>query len=445
MKSLSVEPQIQKREKVMNTHKKSHRKLRVDRRSATARDRLATGRRRLTFEPLESRELLSVSALGTPSLASSQTSSSHTSAAVAANSAGESVVVWQSQNQASSDSGYDVYAIRYDADGNALGTEFLVNTYTTDDQTVPVVAMADDGSFVVAWQSSKQPLSGTTATTYTSIRAQRFSADGSALGSEFRVNTAAGSKWTPAIAMASAGEFVIAWTAYGQDGSASGVYAKRYDAAGNALTVPGATDGTTEFQVNTYTTGSQSNAAVAMDSSGNFIITWQSQYQVGSSSGHDVYGQRYDAAGNALGSEFLVNTYTTNDQYYSAVAMDSAGNFVVTWLSTGGQDGSIYGIYAQRYNASGVAQEAEFQVNTSAYYHQSYPSIACDADGNFTIVWQSDTIANGAESCAYLVPTLSSRSVIGLTGRLGVAKWRSVDQPTMLRRWRQRPSTATGT
>jgi hypothetical protein len=386
----------------MNTPEANHRQLRRDQRSAATRDRLALGRRRLTFEPLESRELLSVSALGTPSLASTQTSSSHINAAVATNSDGESVVVWQSQNQASSDSGYDIYAMRYDADGNALGTEFLVNTYTTNDQTVPVVAMADDGSFVVAWQSSKQPLSGTTATTYTSIRAQRFDTAGSAVGSEFLVNTAAGSKYTPAIAMASGGEFVIAWYAYGQDGSGNGVYAKRYDASGNARTVPGTTS-TTEFRVNTYVTGNQHYAAVAMDSSGNFVITWQSQNQVGSSSGFDVYAQRYDAAGYTLGSEFLVNTYTTGDQAYTAVAMDSAGDFVVTWSSSGGQDGSYTGIYAQRYNASGVAQGAEFQVNTSAYDYQSYPSIACDADGNFTIVWQSNSVVNGAESCAYAI------------------------------------------
>ena len=35
--------------------------------------------------------------------------------------------------------------------------------------------------------------------------------------------------------------------------------------------------------------------------------------------------------------------------------MDSDGDFVISW-NGGGQDGDSYGIYAQRYNASGVAQ-----------------------------------------------------------------------------------------
>ena len=65
----------------------------------------------------------------------------------------------------------------------------------------------------------------------------------------------------------------------------------------------------------------------------------------------------------AQGSEFLVNTFTTSYQSNSAVAIDADGDFVVTWHSDG-QDGSGYGIYAQRYNASGVAQGSEFLVNT---------------------------------------------------------------------------------
>ena len=66
-----------------------------------------------------------------------------------------------------------------------------------------------------------------------------------------------------------------------------------------------------------------------------------------------------------VGSEFRVNTYTNRSQYDPSVAMDSDGDFVVSWQSYG-QNG-YYGyidIYAQRYDNSGVAQGAEFRVNT---------------------------------------------------------------------------------
>ncbi len=54
-----------------------------------------------------------------------------------------------------------------------------------------------------------------------------------------------------------------------------------------------------------------------------------------------------------VGSEFRANTFTVADQFLPAVAMDDDGDFVVTWTSRD-QDGSSLGAYAQRYNAAGV-------------------------------------------------------------------------------------------
>ena len=50
-----------------------------------------------------------------------------------------------------------------------------------------------------------------------------------------------------------------------------------------------------EFQANTYTTSSQSRAAVAANSAGDFVVVWQSYGQDGSTDG--ISGQRYDSAG----------------------------------------------------------------------------------------------------------------------------------------------------
>jgi len=48
-----------------------------------------------------------------------------------------------------------------------------------------------------------------------------------------------------------------------------------------------------------------------------------------------------------VGSEFQVNTYTTSFQRNPAVASDAAGNFVVVWDSSEGQDGSDSGVFGQ--------------------------------------------------------------------------------------------------
>ena len=119
-----------------------------------------------------------------------------------------------------------------------------------------------------------------------------------------------------------------------------------------------------------------------------------------------------------VGSEFRVNTYTTSGQRYPSVAMDSDGDFVVSWQSLG-QDGSSYGIYAQRYDNAGVAQGAEFRVNTYTTSQQFYPSVAMDNDGDFVVSWQSfeqDGSNDGIYAQRYMFPPILPIELLHLTG-----------------------------
>ncbi|MEX2561260.1 MAG: hypothetical protein WD403_15160, partial [Pirellulales bacterium] len=121
-----------------------------------------------------------------------------------------------------------------------------------------------------------------------------------------------------------------------------------------------------EFQVNTETTEdqrtwSETPKSVAMDANGNFVATWSSFDQDGETWG--VYAQRFNAAGAKVGGEFRVNNTTADQQLWSSVAMDDDGDFVITWTSDA-QDGDGFGVYARRYNAAGAAQGGEFLVNT---------------------------------------------------------------------------------
>ena len=107
-----------------------------------------------------------------------------------------------------------------------------------------------------------------------------------------------------------------------------------------------------EFLVNTTTVDSQSAASMGMDADGDYVVAWQSYLQDGSGTG--IYAQRYDAAGVAQGGEFRVNTTTVDNQSNPAVAMDADGDFVIAWQSNL-QDGNSEGVYAQRYDAAGIA------------------------------------------------------------------------------------------
>ena len=80
-------------------------------------------------------------------------------------------------------------------------------------------------------------------------------------------------------------------------------------------------------------------------------------------------------------------TDLTDDQFDVQVAMDSDGDFVVAWSSFG-QDGSGYGVYARRYDQSGTAQDAtEFRVNQTTLHYQQQPAVSMDSDGNFVVTW----------------------------------------------------------
>jgi len=139
-----------------------------------------------------------------------------------------------------------------------------------------------------------------------------------------------------------------------------------------------------EFRANTYTIGRQADASVAADALGNFVVAWDSNGQDGSSFG--VFAQRFDAAGAPLGPEFRVNTYTTGSQVAPKAASDAAGNFVIVWRSNG-QDGFNYGVFGQRYSGSGVPLGPEFRVNTSTGGQEVLGSVASDPSGNFVVIW----------------------------------------------------------
>src|SRR5205085_8521011 len=106
---------------------------------------------------------------------------------------------------------------------------------------------------------------------------------------------------------------------------------------------------------------------------GDFVVTWSSVGQDGS--GYGIYAQRYSAAGAPLGSEFRVNTYTTSDQSQPSVAMGAAGDFIIAWSSIG-QAGGVSDVYAQRYSVAGVALGTEFRVNTFTTGEQDIPATA---------------------------------------------------------------------
>ena len=209
-------------------------------------------------------------------------------------------------------------------------------------------------------------------------------------GTEFQVNTyttASQYQYGPAICHDGAGNFVIVWqSGYEISGTE---YGHQDGQAGGIFGQRYDSSGApsgTEFQVNTYTTGNQIDPAVCCAANGNFVVVWASLGQDGD--GYGVFGQRFASSGAFAGSEFQVNTETLSSQYDPALCCDATGDFIVTWESAA-QDGDLLGIFAQRFRDTGAPRGTEFQVNTYTTSYQFAPGICCDTTGDFVIVWTS--------------------------------------------------------
>src|SRR5687767_417858 len=94
------------------------------------------------------------------------------------------------------------------------------------------------------------------------------------------------------------------------------------------------------------------------------------------------------SAQTPAGGEFRVNTYTSYAQFWPRLAAEPDGDFVVVWMS-GVQDGSGLGIFGQRFEASGTARGAEFQVNVDTLGTQRNAAVAVGDNGEFVAVWSS--------------------------------------------------------
>ena len=127
--------------------------------------------------------------------------------------------------RSSTNSLLDVYGQILSTNGTAVGTNFLVNQFTSYNQRTPAVAALPNGGFVVSWVSEQERLLAPdlgSNTVYSSasalaqpsvdIYARLFNASGTPSAGEFLVDTDASPCANPAMAVASDGSFLVAWT-----------------------------------------------------------------------------------------------------------------------------------------------------------------------------------------------------------------------------------------
>lgn len=303
---------------------------------------------------------------------------------------GDFVVAWTSFEQppeaglldVTDTNGLGVYVQVFNANGDAKTRPVLANVSTDGDQTGPAVAIDANGKIIVTWESLSEEDAdsdglGVFARVFSiePLTGDDFEAELQG-GSELLVNTeTAGDQEAPAIAVDNAGNFIIAWQSFGQDGDGYGIYARRFDSDGVALD-------TVEFLVNETTEGNQTNPTIAAaQDNGNFVIGWEGEVLVGEES-VEIFAHLYEEGGSMDPDEFQVNTVTPRDQVTPDVAMDADGDFVFTWTSEG-QTGSGADVFAQRFDTTGTSVGNQFRVNETTLQGQRNAAVAMDADGDF--------------------------------------------------------------
>lgn len=292
------------------------------------------------------------------------------------------------------------------------------------------LAYRPDGEFIVVWYDGD----------YTSGEYDVFGRvfdQGGDGGAPFQLNTYfPGRQWEPSIATDADGGFVVVWGAYTDGDPDQGVVARRYDAATNPIGG--------EFQVNVATEGAQFVPHVATTPSGGFVVVWDSggyfaqverihgrrfdaagqaqgsEFAIADSdvgdpkgvrvsinddgralaswwqtesaqSGYDVFARSYDAEGNA-GAQFQVNTHTTDTQWAPSSAALADGTFLVAWTGWGDQDGSATGIFARIVGSNGALVGEEFQVNSYSTGYQYNSAVAAVDGDKFIVAWTGNTL-----------------------------------------------------
>ncbi len=290
--------------------------------------------------------------------------------AIAMDSSGNFVVVWEESTGASR----DVFFQRFDANGNPAAGQVNATPWGFD-QTVPSVGMDSSGNFTIAFQHD---LGGTND----NITCVKYRQDGVYLGTD-SVATGANDERIPSIAMNQSGDFAVSWQEYVAT-NWDVLVRKYYNSGGSTAAIP--------VRANS---NDQGESVVAIDDSGRFIVCWQEYL----GSNHDVYAQKYASNGSLLDSKIEVAD-GSSDQKYPAVAMNVSGSFVVcyqeyiAWAAN-------WSILFRRYNSSATSLEWIGAASSAIGNNQEYSAVAVNDNGGSVIAWEVDGNQDGSGKGIY--------------------------------------------
>lgn len=263
-----------------------------------------------------------------------------------------------------------------------INSPSLISTTTSGTQGNTSTHALANGGWVVTWngngtQPGNQDVIG--------IFQQVYNASGQRVGSETRVNTSTEhAEFGPHVSTLADGGWVVAWMSPDYDNNSWTIFQQRYNANG---TVHG-----TEVAVNT-SIGGQHYPIVAGLAGGGWVVTWNGPgTQPGNIDDIGVYQQVYNADGQKVGGETLVNTTTEGQQSDQMVTPLANGGWVVAWeAKSSSEDEEVVfsSVFQQIYNASGQKVGGETLVSAGVSQFDELTDITALEGGGWMVTWTS--------------------------------------------------------
>ncbi|HYW78990.1 MAG TPA: LamG domain-containing protein, partial [Thermoguttaceae bacterium] len=320
------------------------------------------------------------------------------------------------------DESEEIFARRFDAQGNPRGERIAVNLTTMDGQLDPAVAARPDGGFVVVW-ASQLPDSE-------AIYARLFDADGVPIGGELFVGLHDAAYYgRPDVSVDGLGNFVVVWNGRRND---EGVLVRRFDSDGAPLSeavevssplpsygwsqVAMNEDGwfvvtsphgewwsTTTLMtfdpngemVSSRELESYQSPSLALNDDGLLVVSWVGSYPeqpIGDR--FALYAQVYSVLGHEVGPQVMVSPGKAGNLDWGIYESDVAINdesFVVTWKDYDfGEDNSHgEGVYSARFDLEGnpLGEELELGIYAREEYELA-PAVAMNENDAYVVAWQ---------------------------------------------------------
>ncbi len=277
-----------------------------------------------------------------------------------------------------------VLAISHSAATAQLVPDFRVNEASTNSrQYVAQIGLNTNLDFTVVWEKLE--------VSKINVFAQRFDKHFNFIGINFRINTNPDTSLLPSISYAPNGNFAICWFEINSNiDNRSKQKLKIFSSSGYPLT--------NEIVINDSAGSFMGRASIGCTFKNEILVTWEQ---------NGIRLQRFDSAGNKLGSNSKVNDYAGfSGTGQPSLAVRKNGSFIITWEDTrppaSGNSNDIYfQIYDSLMNKVGVNKKVND--DTLLFNFQISAKVASDDSGNFVITWNDDRLySSGSEIFAQL-------------------------------------------